>query len=154
MTEDRSKEAERRRVVSFEDMEVFQRAYRLSLEVHRTSLGFPAVEQRALADQIRRASKSICANLAEGYGRQKGSKAEFARFVRMAIGSSDEMRVWLRYAFDLGYIDEATWQGWRDEYQRITRMLQSLADKVLGSENPSSVIRLLSSDTRSFGAWL
>ena len=130
MTEDRSKEAERRRVVSFEDMEVFQRAYRLSLEVHRTSLGFPAVEQRALADQIRRASKSICANLAEGYGRQKGSKAEFARFVRMAIGSSDEMRVWLRYAFDLGYIDEATWQGWRDEYQRITRMLQSLADKV------------------------
>ncbi len=88
------------------------------------------MEQRALADQMRRASKSICANLAEGYGRQKGSKAEFARFVRMAIGSSDEMRVWLRYAFDLGYIDEASWQSWRDEYQLITRMLQSLADKV------------------------
>ena len=47
----------------------------------------------------------------------------------MAIGSSDEMRVWLRYAFDLGYIDEPTWQGWRDEYQTVTRMLQSLADK-------------------------
>ena len=74
--------------------------------IHRVSLSFPAVEQRALADQIRRASKSICANLAEGYGRQKGSKAEFVRFIRMAIGSSDEMRVWLRYAFDLGYIDE------------------------------------------------
>ena len=83
-----------------------------------------------MADQIRRASKSICANLAEGYGRQKGSKAEFIRFVRMAIGSSGEMRVWLRYAFDLGYIDEPRWQGWRDEYQVITRMLQSLADKV------------------------
>ncbi len=81
-------EGERKRVVSFEDMEVFQRAYRVSLEIHRVSLGFPAVEQRALADQIRRASKSICANLAEGYGRQKGSKAEFARFIRMAIGSS------------------------------------------------------------------
>ena len=92
---------ERRRVVSFEDMEVFQRAYRLSLEIHRASPRFPVVEQRALADQIRRASKSICANLAEGYGRQKGSKAEFARFVRMAIGSSDEMRVWLRYAMPL-----------------------------------------------------
>ena len=120
----------RKRVVSFEDMEVFRRAYRVSLEIHRTSLAFPAVEQRALADQIRRASKSICANLAEGYGRQKGSKAEFIRFIRMAIGSSDEMRVWLRYAVDLGYIDEATWQGWRDEYQVIARMLQSLADKV------------------------
>ena len=88
------------------------------------------MEQRALADQIRRASKSICANLAEGYGRQKGSKAEFVRFVRMAIGSSDEMRVWLRYACDLGYLDAPIWQGWRDEYQVITRMLQSLADKV------------------------
>ena len=68
-------EGERKRVVSFEDMEVFQRAYRVSLEIHRVSLTFPAVEQRALADQIRRASKSICANLAEGYGRQKGSKS-------------------------------------------------------------------------------
>ncbi len=81
--------------MSFEDMDVFRRAYRVSLEIHRTSLAFPAVEQRALADQIRRAAKSICANLAEGYGRQKGSKPEFIRFIRMAIGSSDEMRVWL-----------------------------------------------------------
>jgi four helix bundle protein len=119
----------RGKVVSFEDLEVFRRAYRVSLAIHRASLEFPAVEQRALADQIRRASKSICANIAEGYGRQKGSKAEFKRFLRMAIGSSDEMRVWLRYALDLGYIDEVTWQGWRDDYQRITRMLQSLADK-------------------------
>ncbi len=86
-------EGERKPVVSFEDMDVFQRAYRVSLEMHRASLTFPAVEQHALADQIRRASKSICANLAEGYGRQNGSKAEFARFVRMAVGSSDEMRV-------------------------------------------------------------
>ena len=47
----------------------------------------------------------------------------------MAVGSSDEMRVWLRYALDLGYVDEVTWQGWRDEYQAITRRAQSLADK-------------------------
>ena len=87
------------------------------------------MEQRALADQIRRASKSICANVAEGYGRQKRSKAEFKRFLQMAIGSSDEMRVWVRYALDLGYIDELAWQRWRDEYQAITRMLQSLAVK-------------------------
>ena len=122
-------EGQRKRVVSFEDLEVFQRAYRLSLEVHRASLAFPSVEQRALADQIRRASKSICANVAEGYGRQKRSKAEFKRFLQMAIGSSDEMRVWVRYALDLSYIDEPTWQRWRDDYQTITRMLQSLCDK-------------------------
>jgi four helix bundle protein len=122
-------EERRKRVVSFEDLEVFQRAYRVSLEIHRASLTFLAVEQRALADQIRRASKSICANVAEGYGRQKRSKAEFKRFLQMAIGSGDEMRVWVRYALDLGYIDEPTWQRWRDEYQTITRMLQVLADK-------------------------
>jgi four helix bundle protein len=119
----------RKRVVSFEDLEVFQRAYRASLEIHRQSLTFPPIEQRVLADQLRRASKSICANVAEGYGRQKRSKAEFKRFLQMAIGSSDEIRVWVRYAFDLGYIDETVWRRWRDEYQMISRMLQSLAGK-------------------------
>ncbi len=121
---------QRRRVVSFEDLEVFQRAYRLSLLVHKTSLAFPSIEQRALADQIRRASKSICSNVAEGYGRQKQSKPEFRRFLQMSVGSSDEMRVWARYALDLGYIDEATWRLWRDEYQMISRMLQSLMTRI------------------------
>ena len=84
----------------FEDLEVFQRAYRLSLEVHRTSLEFPRIEQFALADQIRRASKSICANIAEGFGKQRQSRIEFHRFVAMAIGSADEMQVWTLYARD------------------------------------------------------
>ena len=116
----------RKRVVSFEDMEVFQRAYRLSLDIHRWSLELPQLEQRVLGDQMRRASKSICANVAEGYGRQTQSKAEFKRFLQMAIGSSDEMRVWTRYAFDLGYLDESAWRQWWDEYQVVTRMLQKL----------------------------
>jgi four helix bundle protein len=123
MTDDRPRLAP---VGTFEDLEVFKRAYRLSLEVHRRSLEFPAVEQRALADQIRRASKSICANLAEGFGRQGVSTAEFKRFVMMAMGSADEMRLWCRYCLDLGYIDEATWQTWRQEYREIARMLQGL----------------------------
>ncbi len=118
---------ERRSPGSFEDLEVFKRAYRLSLEVHRASLDFPAREQRALADQIRRASKSICANLAEGFAKWHSSAAEFRRFTLMALGSSDEMRVWLRYCFDLGYIDEVTWKRWRDEYQAIAKMLNGLA---------------------------
>ena len=113
-----------------EDLEVFKRAYRISLAVHRCSLDFPAVEQRALADQIRRASKSICANLAEGFGKQGASPAEFKRYVSMAIGSADEMRVWARYCLDLGYIDEATWQVWRQEYHEIAKMLQGLLKAV------------------------
>ena len=112
---------------AFEDLEVFKRAYKVSLEVHRISLLFPQVEQYGLADQIRRASKSICANLAEGFGKQSASVAEFKRYVRIALGSADEMRVWIRYCLDLGYIDQSCWRAWRDEYQEIAKMLQGLA---------------------------
>jgi four helix bundle protein len=44
----------------------------------------------------------------------------------MAIGSSEEMRVWIRYCLDLGYIDQETWQRWRDEYHALAKMLQGL----------------------------
>jgi four helix bundle protein len=123
MTEDRQALAP---VPAFEELEVFKRAYKVSLAVHRHSLAFPAIEQRALADQIRRASKSICANLAEGFARQAAQPADCRRFVMMALGSSDEMRVWIRYGLDLGYIDAATWQSWREEYREISKMLQGL----------------------------
>ena len=119
-------EGERKRVVSFEDMEVFQRAYQVSLEVHRASLEFPAIEQRALADQVRRASKSICANLAEGFGRQQQSKPEFRRFLMMALGSADEMQVWTLYCRDLGYIGADVAERWQGEYREIARMLSGL----------------------------
>src|SRR5271155_2853528 len=92
-------------VRGFEELEVFRRAYRVSLEVHRASLEFPRIEQFALADQVRRASKSICANLAEGIGRQPVSKPELRRFVMMALGSADETQVWLLYSRYLGYIE-------------------------------------------------
>ena len=114
------------RVSSFEDLEVFQRAYRVSLEIHKQSLQFPKIEQYAMADQIRRASKSICANIAEGFGKQRRSSAEYRRYLLMAIGSADEMRVWVRYCLDLNYIDEATASRWREEYLVIAKMLQSI----------------------------
>ena len=47
----------------------------------------------------------------------------------MAMGSADEMRVWLRYCLDLGYVDAETWRRWRDEYQEISKMLQGLSRK-------------------------
>ncbi len=111
---------------SFEDLAVFQRAYRLSLDIHRVSLRLPEIEQRALGEQIRRASKSIPVNIAEGFGKQVDSSAEFRRFLRIAAGSADEMRVWARYCLDLGYIDDATWRRWRDEYHAIAKMIQGL----------------------------
>ena len=116
-------------VHSFEELEVFQRSYRISLEVHRESLKFPSIEQRALGDQVRRASKSIPANIAEGFGKQNISQAEFKRFLLVAQGSADEMRVWIRYCLDLGYIEEPIWKRWRDEYQEVAKMLNGLRSK-------------------------
>jgi four helix bundle protein len=103
----------------FEELEVFKRAYKVSLKIPQISLTMPQVEQYGLAEQMRRASKSICANLAEGFGKQSLSKTEFKRFVKMGIGSADEMRVWLRYCLDLGYIDQIAWQRLRNEYEEV-----------------------------------
>ena len=114
-------------LIRFEELEVFKRAYRVSLDIHRASLTFPSLEQRALGDQLRRCSKGICANIAEGFAKSTRSKAELQRFLSMAIGSADEMRVWLRYCLDLGYITESTWHQWRDEYESVAKMLQGLS---------------------------
>lgn len=126
--ETRNQKSERMPVRSFEDLQVFRRAYALSLDVHRASLRLPQVEQFALADQMRRASKSICANIAEGFGRQRKSSAEFRRFLRIAIGSCDEMQVWARYAADLGYVTQDVGLKWKREYVELARMLGGLSD--------------------------
>ena len=113
-------------VRSFEDLSVFQKAYKISMEIHKKSMEFPRMEQNGLGDQIRRASKSICANIAEGFAKQRYSSKEFKRYIMIATGSSDEMRVWIRYCLDLGYIEETIWSEWRDQYKEISRMLQGL----------------------------
>jgi four helix bundle protein len=114
----------------FEELEVFQRAYKLSLDIHRFTLTMPQIEQYALAGQLRRASKSICANLAEGFGKQSLSRPEFRRFIVMSMGSADEMRVWLRYCRDLEYLDVQRWERWRAEYEALAKMLQGLSKSV------------------------
>src|SRR6266478_9844791 len=113
----------REKIERVEDLEVFRRAYRLSLEIHKSSLALPRIEQFALADQLRRSSKSICANLAEGFAKQGCSAAEYRRYLMAAIGSSDETQLWLRYCIDLGYVEESAGRKWRDEYGEISRML-------------------------------
>jgi four helix bundle protein len=115
-----------REIKGFEDLEVFQESYKLSLELHNMSMSFPKHEQRSLADQVRRASKGVCANIAEGFGKQSISKAEFKRFLLMAMGSADEMRVWLRYSYDLGYIDDANWKRLSVSYRQVAQRLNAL----------------------------
>jgi four helix bundle protein len=117
--------------VPYHRLDVYQKAYQLALEVHRVSLGFPRIEQYGLAQQLRASSKSIAANIAEGMGKQE-SPADVKRFIRMAIGSCDESRVWLEFAKDLGYIDEAAQQRFDTRYQEIGRMLQGVVKRYAG----------------------
>ena len=112
------------------DLMVYRKAYEISLDVHRESLKLPKHEQyNGIADQMRRASKGICANLAEGYGKQKLSIPEFKRFISMAIGSADEMQVWLSYCRDLGYMKAVQVERWVSIYQEIAKMLSGLHKK-------------------------
>ncbi len=108
-------------------LEVFRRAYDLSLDIHRASLSFDRIEQfSGVADLLRRSSKSICALLVEGAGRQSESNTEFRRYVRMAIGSADEAKLWCRYAEDLGYVVPNIAERWRETFTELARMLQGL----------------------------
>lgn len=113
-----------------DNLHAFERAYKVSLEVHRLSLQLPKIEQYALGDQMRRASKSICANLAEGFGKQAGSKKEFRHYVLISMGSSDEMQIWIKYDKDLNYFTEEQADILIKEYQEISKMLNSLYKNV------------------------
>ena len=121
---------ESRLIKTAKDLEVFKRAYRASLDIHRVTLEFPKIEQYALADQLRRATKSICANIAEGFGKQRNSAAEFGRFLSMAQGSASEVQVWLKYALDLKYITPEQFTTWEDDYIAIASMIHNLKNKL------------------------
>ena len=109
----------------YHNLDVYRKAYALALDIHKTTLEFPKVEQYELASQLRRASKSIAANLAEGMGKQS-SRGEVRRFVQMAIGSCDECRVWLEFSRDLGYLDRKQQREFDDRFNEIGRMLRGV----------------------------
>ena len=109
----------------YRNLDVYQKAYTLALDIHRTTLRFPTIEQYELASQLRRSSKSIAANIAEGMGKQS-SKAEVRRFMQIAIGSCDESRVWLEFARDLGYLDAQAQQSFDQRFQEVGRMLRGV----------------------------
>lgn len=116
-------------ITSYQQLKVYQKAFTMAATLHKLSLGFPKIEQYALADQIRRASKSICANIAEGYAKKLLSVPEFRRFLAMAFGSSEEMMVWLDFCLELGYLDTKSHAEFRDAYTQISKMLRSLIAK-------------------------
>ena len=119
----RSEVGEGKMIKTFYDLKVYQEGYELSLIIHKTSQSFPKLEQYELGSQLRRASISIVANIAEGYGR---SAAEFKRYLRIANGSCNEVRVYLDMAKDIGYIEEEKSKELKDKYEQLSKQLYSL----------------------------
>ena len=109
----------------YRQLEVFRRSYELALRVHRATARFPDFERVEVGRQLREATKSISANIAEGYGR-RGSRADQRRFLIMALGSCEEVQVWLSFARDLGYLDGAGYEALHQGYQEMGRMLNGL----------------------------
>ena len=113
-------------ISSFRDLLVYQKAYALSLKIHHATLTFPQFEQYELGRQMRKASKSICLNLAEGYGKSKASKIEFKRYVQVSLGSAEEMQSCSDYCIDLNYISKSEYTEFTEGYKEVSKMLQGL----------------------------
>lgn len=89
-------------IKSFRDLEVYQEAYQLMIQVHQGVKQLPVYERHDLASQIRRASKSCPSNIAEGWAKRRFEK-EFKHHLDSAIGSANEMEVHIEIARDLTY---------------------------------------------------
>ncbi len=85
---------------SYRDLDVYREAHALGLACHRLSMRLPKHELYETGSQMRRSSKSVSANIVEGYGRRR-YKAEYVRFLIFAHASCDETVEWLQYILDL-----------------------------------------------------
>ena len=116
------------KVKSVEELEVFKKAHKLTLNTYKISEKFPVEERFGLTSQIRRAGASICTNLMEGSHRL--GKKEFRQFVGIAKGSAGELKYHLLLAKDLGYLLEDQFSTMRSEAEEISKMLNGLASSL------------------------
>jgi len=110
---------------TYRDLEVFQESYAAALEISKVSRKMPSVEQVELARQLRKAARSIPANIVEGWAK-RNSSAEFRRYLQIAIGSCDEVKLWLTMAGDEKYVADDIFLAQAGRYNRIGAMLASL----------------------------
>ena len=116
-------------------LQVWQKAHQLSLRIYALTGAFPKSEQFGLTSQMRRTATSITANLAEGRGR--GSDADFARFVFMAMGSACELESHLELAKDLDFLSQPDHRATLDLLIEVKRMLTSLIQKLSPNRRPA-----------------
>ena len=112
----------------FRDLKVWEKAHRLTLAVYKATSTFPQHELFGLTTQLRRASVSIPANIAEGCGRS--GSPELARFLRIALGSASELEYHIILSADLCYLNKSNSEHLIKQVTEVKRMLTSLIQKL------------------------
>ena len=112
----------------FTQLKVWERSHRLTLAVYKATVTFPREEQYGLKSQIRRSCASVPANIAEGCGR--GSNADLARFLQIALGSASEFQYHLLLAHDLSFLKHRDYERLMREVTEIKRMLTSFIENL------------------------
>jgi len=123
---------------NYRELKVWQRSYRLCLEIYKITKRFPNEERYGLTSQIRRAAVSVPSNIAEGYGRK--TTPEYIRFLYIAYGSICELETQILLSGDLGYIETGKLEMLQEGIGEVERMLKaltkSLERKALDPLNP------------------
>jgi len=109
------------RYLRFEDLEVWQKAARLSAEIYRK---LKILRDYSFRDHITKTGLSISCNIAEGFERE--THKEFIVFLSYAKGSCGELRSQIHIGIDINYIDSKTGKEWIDETIKISSMLSNL----------------------------
>jgi four helix bundle protein len=113
---------------NYRDLQVWKKAHDLTLELYRVSQRFPREEIYGITGQLRRATVSIGANLAEGCGRR--TSTELARFVRIALGSASELDYHLLLSRDLGFMSSDDFTSSTAKLTEVRKMLTSFLQSV------------------------
>jgi len=112
----------------FKSLKVWEKAHGLTLEIYTHTKAFPKEELYSLTNQLRRAASSVPANIAEGCGKQ--TKADFANFLNIALGSANETEYFLILSRDLNYIKDDDFKVLSKEANEVKAMLINLITKV------------------------
>ena len=113
---------------NYKDLKVWEKAHEFTLRIYEVTKLFPKEEIYSLTNQLRRAASSIPANIAEGCG--KNSKADFANFLNIALGSANESEYYLLLSKDLLYLKLENFETLNKLINEIKAMLISLINKV------------------------
>jgi len=113
------------KVGSFKDLIVYQKAYKLAMEIFEISKSFPKEEKYSLTDQIRRSSRSITSCIAESWAKRRYEKA-FVSKLTDSLGEEYETECWLDYTKDSKYIHIETHERILSEYDEVRKMLISM----------------------------